>query len=109
MAEPALQLLGHGVDVAEAPLQRMTLEDRGGAGRVIGEVDGLARLVNGVGRSAAHGDAVIERESGTGADLLPDRGQLLQEKGAGRADADLDLGEAGLHDRAVANRAPGAA
>jgi hypothetical protein len=31
MAKPSLQLLGHGVHVAEAALQRMVLEDRGGA------------------------------------------------------------------------------
>ncbi len=50
VAEPALQLLGHGVDVAEAALQRMVLEDRGGARGIVGEVDRLARLVDGVGR-----------------------------------------------------------
>ena len=49
MAEPALQLLGHGVDVAEAALQRMVLEDRGGAGGIVGEVDRLACLVDGMG------------------------------------------------------------
>ena len=57
MGKPALQLLGHGVDVAEAALQRMVLEDRGGAGGVVGEVDGLACLVDGVGRGTADDDA----------------------------------------------------
>ena len=60
--EPALQLLGHGVDVAEAALQRMALEDRGGAGGIVGEVDRLARLVDGVGRGHADGDAMVDRE-----------------------------------------------
>ena len=49
MPELALQLLGHGVNVAEAAFQRMILEDRGSAGGVVGEIDGLPRLVNGVG------------------------------------------------------------
>src|SRR5438034_10853240 len=47
MAEPSLQLLGHGVDVAEAAFQRMVVKDRGGARGTIGEVDRLARLGNG--------------------------------------------------------------
>ena len=60
MAEPALQLLGHGMDVAEAALQRMAVEDRRGAGGIVGEVDRLARLVDGVGRGAADGDAMVD-------------------------------------------------
>src|SRR6266702_2889665 len=48
MPDLALKLLGHGVHVAEAAFQRMILEDRGSAGGVVGEVDRLARLVDGI-------------------------------------------------------------
>ena len=53
-----LALLGHGVQVAEAPLERILVEDRGGAGGVIDEVDHLARLLDGEAGHAAAGDAL---------------------------------------------------
>src|SRR6185295_15012913 len=59
MPELALQLLGHGVHVAKAALQRMALEDRSGARGVPGEIDRLARLVDGVGGRHANGDALL--------------------------------------------------
>src|SRR6266436_865894 len=63
MAEPALQLLSHGVDVAESTLQRMPLEDRGGSGGVIGEINRLAPLVDGVGGGHADDDALFDRDA----------------------------------------------
>ena len=42
MPELALQLLGHGMDVAEAALQRMVLEDRGGSSKIaVISIDGI--------------------------------------------------------------------
>ena len=109
MPDLALQLLGHGVDVAEAALQRMVFEDRGGARGVIGEVDRLARLVNGVGGGHADVDALRDRDGGAGGKILPDVGHRLQHEAARGAEIDLGLGEAGLDHRVVAQRAPGAA
>src|SRR3977135_3410143 len=68
--ELSLQLLGYGVDIAEAALQRMVLEDRGGARGIVGEVDRLARLVNGMGRGHADRDALLNRDHGAGAQIL---------------------------------------
>ncbi len=98
MGKPALQLLGDGMDVAEAALQRMAFEDRSGARRIVGEIDRLARLMNRVGRGHADDDAVVHRQLVASRDLLPDVGHRLQQEGAGRADADLGLGKVGLHD-----------
>ena len=41
MLLPALQLLRHGVDVAEAALERVLFEDRGRSRSVVGRVDDL--------------------------------------------------------------------
>ena len=56
-----LALLGHGVQVAEAPLERILVEDRVGAGGVIGEIHHLARLLDGEAGDAAAGDALRRR------------------------------------------------
>src|SRR5882757_6731326 len=97
MAEPALQLLGHGVDVTEAAFQRMVLEDRRGSGGMIGEVDRLARLVDGVGSGQADGDALLDRDGGAGGEVLPYVGHRLQYETARGAEIDFSLGEARLH------------
>ena len=107
--KPALQLLGHGMDVAEPPLQRMVLEDRRGARCVVGEVDRVLGLVDGIGRGHADGDAVLDRQPVAGRDLLPDLGHRLQQEGAGRAYIDLGLGEVALDHRIVPQRTPRAA
>src|SRR6266404_3920297 len=70
MPELSLQLLGYGVNIAEAALQRMVLEDSGGACSIVGEVDRLARLVNGVGGGHADRDALFDRDHGAGAQIL---------------------------------------
>src|SRR5262249_60305230 len=57
--EVPLALLGHGVQVAEAPLERVLLEDRGRARRVIGIVHNLARRMDGVAGHATGGDALL--------------------------------------------------
>src|SRR5215510_9910432 len=57
--EVPLALLGHGVQVAEATLERVLLEDRGRARRVIGIVHNLARRMDGVAGHATGGDALL--------------------------------------------------
>src|SRR5438445_903848 len=109
MAGPALQLLGHGMNVTEATLERMVLEDRGGAGRVVGEVDRLTCLVDGMCRGHAYGDALLDRDRGSSAEMLPDLGHRLQHEAARGAEIDLGLGEPGLHHGIVAQRALAAA
>ena len=49
IGELRLHLLDHGVHVAEAPLERIALEDRGSAGGVIDGVDDVFRLMHRVG------------------------------------------------------------
>src|SRR6266852_4411435 len=78
MPELALQLLGYGVDVAEAALQWMVLEDRRGARGIVGEVDRLARLVDGVGRGHPDIDALRYRDGGAGGERFPGVGHRLQ-------------------------------
>ena len=109
MPELALQLLRHGVDVAEAALQRMVFEDRGSPGGVVGKVHRLARLVNGMGRGHADVHALRNRDGGAGGKILPDVGHRLQHVAARGAEIDLGLGEVALDHRIVPQRAPGAA
>src|SRR5258708_40106100 len=97
MAGPALQLLGYSMNVAEATLERMVLEDRGGTGCVVGEVNRLTCLVDGMGRGHADGDALLDRDRGSSAEMLPDIGHRLQHEAARGAQIDFGLGEAGLH------------
>jgi hypothetical protein len=47
---------------------------------------------------------MVHREPVAGRDLLPDLGHRLQQEGARRANADLGLGEVGLHNGMVAER-----
>ena len=108
MPDLALQLLGHGVDIAEPAFQRVVLEDRGGTGGIIGEVDRLARLVDGVGSGHANRDALGDRDACAGDEILPDIGHRLQHEAARGAQIDLGLGKPGLHHSVVAKRAPGA-
>src|SRR5205823_11779382 len=91
MAWPALQLLGHGMSVAEATLKRMVLEDGGGAGRVVGEVNCLTRLVDGVRRGHADGDALLDRDRGPATEMLPDLRHRLQHEATRGAQIDLGL------------------
>src|SRR5579859_439620 len=105
MAEAPLQLLGHGMNIAEAALQRMALEDRSRAGCVVSEVDRLARFVNRMRCSHAHGHALRHRDDRTGAEMLPDLRHRLQHEAPCRTQADLGLGEIGLHDGVVPDRA----
>ena len=57
-----LQLLRHGVDVAQPALERIVAEDRGGPGGVIGGVDDIARLVDGKSRGQPDRHPLIERQ-----------------------------------------------
>src|SRR5882757_9850302 len=105
MTGAALQLLGHGVDVAETALQRMIVEDRGRAGGIVGEVDGFASAVDRMCRGHADDDALLDRDQGAGAEMLPDLGHRLQEIGAGGTQIDFRLCKACLHHRIVSDRA----
>jgi hypothetical protein len=104
MSELALQLLGHGVDVAEAPLQRMVFEDRRGARGVIGEVDCLSRLVNGVGGGHADVHALSHRDGRARTNILPGVGHRLQHIAARGPEIDLRLGEVALNHGIVPQR-----
>ena len=99
MASASLQLLGDGMDVTEAPLQRMGVEDRRGAGRIIGEVDSLAASVDRMGGGHSDGHALLDRDQGAGAEMLPDFGHRLQQIGSCRAQIDLGLRKARLQDK----------
>src|SRR6185437_6220130 len=57
-----LDLLRDGVDVAEAALKGLGVEDRSRAGHVIGGVDYLRRLVDRPGRGEAQRKAMIRRQ-----------------------------------------------
>src|SRR6476469_2115370 len=102
MAQPPLQLLGHGVDIAEAALQRMVLEDRGGAGGRIGEVYGLACLVDGMGCGHPDRDPLLDRDGRAVAEILPDIGHRLQYEAARGAEIDFGLRQPGLNNGVVA-------
>src|SRR6185436_14361436 len=81
----ALELLGHRVDVAEAPLEGLAREHRRAAGRVIGEVGNLARLRDGVGGGQADPHALVEPERAAASDRAPDlleRGEQIYARGA---------------------------
>ena len=60
MLLPALQLLRYGMDVAKAPFERVGGENRVGSGGMIGDVDDIARLVNGKSCSEPDRHSLVE-------------------------------------------------
>src|SRR6202158_3866951 len=109
MPELTLQLLGHGMDVAEAALQRMVFEDRRGTRRIVSEIDRFARFVDGVGRRHANGDALRDRDGGAGRKILPGVSHRLQHESARGAQIDFGLSQVGLHHGVLAQWALAAA
>src|SRR5438445_366384 len=62
MLLPPLQLLRHAVDVAEAALERVLVEDRRRARRLIEDIDHLQRGVDREGRGEADRHPLVERQ-----------------------------------------------
>src|SRR5439155_23780459 len=106
---PTLILLDDRVDVAEAPLEGIALENRRGAGRMIGRVDDFAGLVDRPGRGEADRRVVVDRELPCGGDIAPDLVERAQQKGAGGAEPSLRLRNLRLDEVVVAQSAFGTA
>ena len=79
---PALALLGPGVDVAQPPLERVFVENRGRAGRTIDRGDDVPRLVDCPGRGEAQPDVLLVQELALALGLLPHLGEGLVDEGA---------------------------
>src|SRR5581483_8153429 len=69
---PALALLGAGMDVAQAPLQRMAVEDRQRAGHLVRGIDDLLGLVDRPGRGQAEAPALLAGRPVAAQRLLPE-------------------------------------
>src|SRR6266851_9423955 len=72
MLLPSLQLLRHRVDVAEAALEWVLVEDRGGAGGLIEDVDDLERGVDREGRGEADRHPLVQCDVAALGDRLGD-------------------------------------
>src|SRR5262249_35891786 len=86
-----LELLGHGMDVAESAVECALDEDGGSPGRVMRHVGHPLRLVDGVGRREPDEHALIEGEHARAAHCVPDLVERSQEKAAGGAELRLCL------------------
>src|SRR5690348_5461555 len=67
----ALALLGPGVDVAQAALERVFVKDRGGAGGVVDARDDVAGLLDRPGRGEAQLPVPFGRELAVAFGILP--------------------------------------
>ena len=92
----ALGLLGHGVDIAKAPLEWITFEYGARAGRLIGESYGITRLHNGVGAGQPQPGAMVKRPV-IGRAGLPRRGEPVDQIGTGRSEIGLGLDDLSLN------------
>src|SRR5713101_448150 len=72
MLLPSLQLLRHRVDVAEAALEWVLVEDRGGAGGLIEDVDDLERGVDRESRGEADRHPLVQCDVAALGDRLGD-------------------------------------
>src|SRR6516162_7906009 len=109
MNRPALALLGAGVDVAQAALERVLVEDRGRAGRAIHHGDDIARLVDRPGRRQAQPDVLLVTELTGALGLVPHRGEGLVDEGARRTQTRFALSDLRLDYVVFAQGAAGAA
>jgi len=91
VGQAALELLGHRVDVAEAALERIALEDGGPAGGVIDGVHHVRRLLRGVGRGHADRHALVEAQHAEPPDVAPDRLERCEQEPACRPQPRLAL------------------
>src|ERR1700730_14409681 len=104
-----LALLGTGVDVAQAALERGFVEARMRAGGTIDRGDALAGLVDRPGRGEAQPGVLLGPELPGTLRLLPHLGQGLVDQGAGRAQPRLALRHLRLDHVVLAQGAAGAA
>src|SRR5882724_10587413 len=98
----ALQLLRYRVDVAEAALDRVLLEDRRRSGGVVGGVDDLQRLVDGEGRSESDLHPLVEGDPTGALDLGGDLLERAQQEGARAGKPRFGLGDLRLDQMVVA-------
>src|SRR5499433_1288214 len=98
---PSLELLGHGVDVAEPAVERALHEDGGGPRRVVRHVGDRLRLMDGVGRGEPDEDALIEGEHTRVAHRAPDLVKRSQEEAARGSELRFRLRHLGLDDRVL--------
>ena len=81
----ALELLGDGMEVAEAALEGRLCEDRAGACRIVEQVGGRLRLVNREGGGEADADPVLDFQPVCVLRCRPDVLDLGKHEGARRA------------------------
>src|SRR5580700_4009227 len=105
----ALILLDHGVDIAEAALERVVLENRRRSRCVVGRVDDILCLMDGPGRGQPDRRVVIERQAPRPRNVAPDLLERAQQESAGRSEPRFGLRDLRLDDIVVAQRALGAA
>ena len=105
MDRAALALLGPGVDVAHAPLERVRFENRRGAGGVIDGRHHVARLMDRPGRGEAQLGVVLGAEVAGALGLLPHLADHPAQIRARRAQLRLALRDLRLDHVVVAQRA----
>src|ERR1700730_7043075 len=109
MDRAALALLGARVDVTQAALERVFVEDRGRAGGSIDRRDDFAGLVDRPGRGEAQPGVLLGPELPSALGLRPHLGQGLVDQGAGGAQARLALRDLRLDYVVLAQGTAGAA
>src|SRR5579883_3509968 len=102
MRAAGLELLGNGVQVAEAALERMLLEDGRGTGGVIGEIADGNGFLDRLRRREPDGHALTDGESVRALNRRPDLAERAPEVHAGGAQPRLRLRDLGLRDGAQA-------
>ncbi len=102
-------MLGPGVDVAQAALERVLVEDRGGAGGVVDARDDVARLLDRPGRGEAQLPVPFGRELAVAFGILPHVLEGRVDRGARRAQLRLALRDLGLDHVVLAQGLAGAA
>jgi hypothetical protein len=109
MDRAALALLGPGVDVAQAALEWVLVEDRVRAGDVVDARDDIARLLDRPGRGEAQLPVPFGREVAVALGILPHVLEGCVDRGARRAQFRLALRDLGLDDVVLAQGLAGAA
>src|SRR6266446_8251979 len=109
MDRAALALLGAGMDVAQAALERVFVKDRIRAGGTVDGRDDLAGLVDRPGRREAQPRMLLGAELAGAFGLFPHLGQGLVDQGAGRAQFRLALRHLRLDHVVLAQSAAGTA
>ena len=82
MVVAGLELLVDRVHVAEAALETIGAENRGGARHVIGGADDFSRFMNGRGRGQAQRDAMRFGQGAAAREVVPDFGRSREQIGA---------------------------